>query len=83
MSTLFRSALLLFVAFHAFAQPAPIARPAGAPELNVRAVPDIFQLPANANLGATSSVAVNSKGNIIVLNRGPQPLMDKARELAA
>ena len=39
-------------------------------------MPDIFQLPANANFGATSSVAVNSKGNIIVLNRGPQPLME-------
>ena len=76
MNILFRSALLLFAVAHAFAQPAPIARPAGVPELNLHAVPDIFNLPANTNFGATSSVAVNSKGNIIVLNRGPQPLME-------
>ena len=76
MNALFRTALLLFVTVHAFAQPAPIARQAGAPELNYRAVYDTLNLPANANFGATSSVAVNSRGNIIVLNRGPQPLME-------
>jgi hypothetical protein len=28
------------------------------------------------NFGAVSGVAVNSKGNIFVLNRSPQPLME-------
>ena len=53
-----------------------MARPPGLPELDLRPVYDFLQLPANANFGSTSSVAVNSKGNIIVLNRGPQPLME-------
>lgn len=68
--------LLLGAAACALAQPAPMTRPPGLPELALRPVYDFLQLPANANFGSTSAVAVNSKGHIIVLNRGPQPLME-------
>lgn len=57
-------------------RPAPILRPPNLPDLDYRVVADIFNLPENANFGSTSGVAVNSKGNIIVLNRGPLPLME-------
>jgi DNA-binding beta-propeller fold protein YncE len=76
MKTLLGTITLLLAAVQALAQPAPIPRPPDLPELEYRVVPDIFKLPANANFGSTSAVAVNSKGNIIVLNRGPQPLME-------
>jgi DNA-binding beta-propeller fold protein YncE len=46
------------------------------PDLGYVAVPDVFRLPPNANFGAVSGVAINSKGNIFVLSRGPQPLME-------
>ena len=70
------AALLALTANFVFAQPAPMMRPDNLPELDYRPVADMFNLPANANFGSTSAVAVNSKGNIIVLNRGPQPLME-------
>ena len=76
MKTIVCVALLALTATFAFAQPAPMMRPDNLPELDYRPVADIFNLPANANFGSTSAVAVNSKGNIIVLNRGPQPLME-------
>ena len=50
-------------------------RPANLPELDYRAVADVFKLPENANFGSTSGVAVNSEGNIFVLHRGPHPLI--------
>ena len=39
-------------------------------------VPEAFKLPPGANFGGTSGVAINSKGNIFVLHRGPMPLME-------
>src|SRR5476651_1578369 len=67
---------LLMLTTNTFGQPTPMLRPENLPELEYRVVPDVFNLSPNANFGSTSGVAVNSKGNIIVLNRGPQPLME-------
>jgi sugar lactone lactonase YvrE len=39
-------------------------------------VPDAFELPANMNFGSVSGVAINSKGHIFLLHRGPNPLME-------
>jgi DNA-binding beta-propeller fold protein YncE len=47
-----------------------------APALDYVPVPDGFQLPAGANFGGTSGIAINSKGHIFVLHRGPMPLME-------
>ncbi len=50
--------------------------PENAPDLGYRPVPDIFKLPAGLNFGQCSSVAVSSKGNILVFNRGAHALME-------
>jgi len=52
-----------------------LAQPA-APPLDYVAVPESLLLPAGVNFGSTSGVAVNSKGNIFVLHRGPSPVME-------
>jgi len=39
-------------------------------------VPESFRLPAGMNFGGTSGIAINSKGNLFVLHRGPMPLME-------
>jgi DNA-binding beta-propeller fold protein YncE len=52
------------------------AQPANAPDLGYVPAAEFFQLPAGMNFGAASGVAINSKGNIFVLNRGSQPLME-------
>jgi DNA-binding beta-propeller fold protein YncE len=52
------------------------AASAEVPPLDYVAVPDDFKLPAGMTFGSTSGVAVNSKGNILVLSRGPHPLME-------
>jgi hypothetical protein len=44
--------------------------PLSAPDLGYVPVPNVFRLPPNANFGAVSGVAINSKGNIFVLSRG-------------
>lgn len=46
------------------------------PGLGYAPVPDIFRLPEGINFGPCSSVAVNSKGNILVFNRSAQALME-------
>src|SRR5437763_15702305 len=53
----------------AFAQSSP-------PPLDYVAVPDPFTLPNGMTMGSTSGVALNSKGHIFVLHRGPGPLME-------
>jgi DNA-binding beta-propeller fold protein YncE len=53
-----------------------LAQPANAPDLGYAPAAEFFQLPAGMNFGAVSGVALNSKGNIFVLHRGPQPLME-------
>jgi DNA-binding beta-propeller fold protein YncE len=50
--------------------------PENAPDLGYRPVPDIFRLPRGMNFGQCSSVAVSSKGNILVFNRGAHALME-------
>jgi DNA-binding beta-propeller fold protein YncE len=53
-----------------------LAQPANVPDLDFLPVPESFSLPTGMNFGAVSGVAINSKGNIFVLNRGPNPLME-------
>jgi DNA-binding beta-propeller fold protein YncE len=44
--------------------------------LDVIAVPDEFELPPGMNFGSVSGVALNSKGHVFILHRGPAPLME-------
>jgi DNA-binding beta-propeller fold protein YncE len=46
------------------------------PPLDYVAVPESFKLPAGANFGGTSGIAINPKGHLFVLHRGPMPLME-------
>ena len=65
-------AILLVSSFFstlAWAQMAP-------PPLDYVAVPESFKLPAGMNFGGTSGIAINAKGNLFVLHRGPMPLME-------
>jgi DNA-binding beta-propeller fold protein YncE len=50
--------------------------PQTAPELNYVAVANAITLPAGTNMGAPASVAFDSRGHMIVLNRGPVPVME-------
>ena len=59
-----------------FASAAALAQPANPPDLGYTPVPEFFKLPPGMNFAAVSGVAINSKGHIFVLNRGPQPLME-------
>jgi len=59
----------------------PVRSAAGAgssdvPDLGYTPVLDIFKLPQGINFGACSGVAVNSKGHILVFNRGKHVLME-------
>ena len=74
MKRVFAALLLLFTAVPVLSQ--PVNALIAAPDLGYVPAPDIFKLPPNANFGATSGVAINSKGNIFVLSRGPQPIME-------
>ena len=65
------AALILLLA----AGPA-LSQPANTPNLDYIPVPESFKLPVGANFGAVSGVAINSKGHIFVLSRGPQPVME-------
>jgi hypothetical protein len=47
-----------------------------APDLGYKAVPTNLTMPADVKIGASSSVAVLANGNILVFNRGEQPLME-------
>ena len=59
------------------ARPQPKDDPSiSAPPLGYEPVPDIFKLPVGTNFGACSSVAVNSKGHILVFHRSAQALME-------
>ncbi|HEV2008045.1 MAG TPA: hypothetical protein VGQ88_04905 [Burkholderiales bacterium] len=53
-----------------------VAQPASTPALDYTPVAESFKLPLGANFGAVSGVAINSKGHIFVLSRGPQPVME-------
>src|SRR5262245_17973702 len=46
------------------------------PDLGYRPVPDIFKLPPGMNFGPCSSVAVTSKGNILIFNRSEHSLLE-------
>ena len=54
--------------------------PENAPDLGYMPVPDIFKLPKGVNFGPCSSVAVNSKGQILVFNRSAHALMKFDRQ---
>jgi len=47
-----------------------------APDLGYRPVPHGLQIPADVEMGAPSSVDWTSEGRLLVLNRGPNPLME-------
>ena len=49
---------------------------AGVPDLEYKPVPDVFKLPPGLNFGPCSSVAVTSKGNLLVFNRSAHALME-------
>ncbi len=46
------------------------------PALDYVAVEDPFKLPDGMTMGSTSGIAINSRGHIFVLHRGPNPLME-------
>ncbi|PYS49414.1 MAG: hypothetical protein DMG13_23495 [Acidobacteria bacterium] len=50
--------------------------PQNAPELDYVAVPDPLTLPAGITMGASASVAFDSKGHLFVLTRGAQPFFE-------
>jgi sugar lactone lactonase YvrE len=50
--------------------------PQAAPELDYVAAADPVTLPQGTTMGAPASVAFDSHGHLIVLNRGPHPLME-------
>jgi hypothetical protein len=50
--------------------------PQAAPELDYVASANPVTLPAGTTMGAPASVAFDAKGHLIVLNRGPQALME-------
>ena len=56
--------------------PAEAAAAIQGPPLGYEPVPDIFKLPVGMNFGACSSVAVNSKGHILVFHRAAQSLLE-------
>jgi sugar lactone lactonase YvrE len=70
---------ILLAAASAFAQrpsnPALLI-PQKAPELEYVAVANSIALPAGVTMGAPASVAFDARGHMIVLNRGPKPLME-------
>jgi hypothetical protein len=50
--------------------PSAFAQSTSAPELQFDSVPNFIKLPPDMHLGEASGVAMNSKGNIYVYNRG-------------
>src|SRR6476661_4465529 len=50
--------------------------PQTAPALDYVAVANPLPVPAGTNMGAAASVAFDSRGHLIVLSRGPQPLTE-------
>ena len=50
--------------------------PQNAPKLDYVAVPDPLTLPAGITMGASASVAFDSKGHLFVLTRGAQPFFE-------
>jgi len=44
--------------------------------LDIVPVPNPFKLPPGMNFGSVSGAAINSKGHVFVLHRGPDPLME-------
>jgi DNA-binding beta-propeller fold protein YncE len=53
-----------------------VAQTTPPPPLDYVVVADSFSLPTGMTFGSTSGVAINSKGHIFVLHRGPNPLME-------
>src|ERR1700712_4390801 len=50
--------------------------PQVAPELDYVSVADPLTVPAGTTMGASADLTFDSKGNLWVLNRGPQPIME-------
>ena len=54
--------------------------PQEAPGLDYVAIREPLRVPAGTTLGRSSAVAIDSKGHLLVLNRGPEPLMEFDRD---
>ena len=78
MKTGWRKALLFgpILAAVAVAQVAKSPEFQPVPELGYRVVPDFFELPAGANFGEASGVALNSKGHIFLFQRAKPMLAE-------
>src|SRR5215469_1479384 len=59
------------------AAPAPAQdKPAGPPQLKFKVVEDFLKFPDNVYFAEVVGVAINSKGHLFVVNRGPHALME-------
>src|ERR1039457_2375416 len=47
-----------------------------APNMPMTSVPDFLKFPDGIQMGEAAGVAVNSKGHVLVFNRGQHPLME-------
>ncbi len=65
------SFLMDYVIGSAQAQTAP-----GVPQLNFRVVPDFLKLPEDVYTAEVVGVALNSKGNVLVVHRGARSLLE-------
>jgi DNA-binding beta-propeller fold protein YncE len=61
---------------HHDSRPAAHAASGPVPDLGYVPVADVFKLPPGVNFGPCSGVAVTSKGNLLVFNRGAHALME-------
>ena len=68
--------LLLSLSFVIPASTPTRAQMESPPPLDYVPVADPFKLPDGMNFGGVSGVAINSRGHIFVLHRGPSPLME-------
>jgi streptogramin lyase len=60
----------------AFAPAAAQEQHQAPPQLSFHVVPDFLKLPSNITMAEVVGVAVNSKGEIAVLHRGKQPILE-------
>lgn len=51
-------------------------RPAGPPQLKFKVVENFLKFPENVYFAEVVGVALNSKGHVFVVNRGPRALME-------
>ena len=67
--------MIIALLLQALAAPDPLQMEK-APDLGYAPVPHSFVLPSGLSWGAPSGVATSSQGHVLVLNRGPYPLLE-------